>query len=79
VVLHLSLLLALGHREQRIKENIAVPAENRRRLNGERGDVPGWVMVTLMSALLVAGIYAVAGPALINMFTNAINKVGGLK
>ncbi|WP_291279053.1 hypothetical protein, partial [Galactobacter sp.] len=50
-----------------------------RRLRGSDGDVPGWVMVTLMSALLVAGIYAVAGPALINMFTNAINKVGGLE
>lgn len=49
------------------------------RLKGSGGDVPGWVMVTLMSALLVAGIYAVAGPALINMFTNAIDKVGGLR
>jgi hypothetical protein len=57
----------------------AEAAVGRQRLKGQRGDVPGWVMVTLMSALLVAGIYAVAGPALINMFTNAINKVGGLK
>lgn len=44
-----------------------------------RGDVPGWVMVTLMSALLVAGVYAVAGQALIDLFNNAITKVGGLK
>lgn len=45
----------------------------------ERGDVPGWVMVTLMSALLVAAVYAVAGPALIDLFDNAIGKVGGLR
>lgn len=44
----------------------------------ERGDVPGWVLVTLMSALLVAGIYAVAGPALVKMFNEAVGKVGGM-
>lgn len=45
----------------------------------EAGDVPGWVMVTLMSALLVAAVYAVAGPALVDMFDEAIGKVSGLK
>lgn len=45
----------------------------------EAGDVPGWVMVTLMSALLVAGIYVVAGEALVNLFNDAIGRVGGLK
>ena len=30
----------------------------------ERGDVPGWVMITLMSAVLVAALLALAGPAL---------------
>lgn len=43
----------------------------------ERGDVPGWVMVTLMTALLVVALLAIAGPALTNMFNDAINKVGG--
>ncbi|WP_041684520.1 hypothetical protein [Renibacterium salmoninarum] len=42
----------------------------------ERGDVPGWVMVTLMSALLVVGLLAIAGPALAKMFEDAIGKVG---
>lgn len=46
--------------------------------SSERGDVPGWVMVTLMSALLVAAVYAVAGEALVDMFNNAIKKVGGM-
>lgn len=44
----------------------------------ERGDVPGWVMVTLMSALLVAAVYAVAGDALVKMFNDAIKKVDGM-
>ena len=28
----------------------------------ERGDVPGWVMITMMSAVLVAAILAIAQP-----------------
>lgn len=41
----------------------------------ERGDVPGWVMITLMSAVLVAGLLALAGPALEGLFQSAINQV----
>ena len=44
----------------------------------DRGDVPGWVMVTLMSALMVAGLYAIAGPALINLFNDAVGTIGGM-
>jgi len=42
----------------------------------ERGDVPGWVMITLMSAVLVAALLAVAGPALEAMFNQAMDTVG---
>ncbi|CAN7417004.1 hypothetical protein LJR078_002716 [Arthrobacter sp. LjRoot78] len=42
----------------------------------ERGDVPGWVMITLMSAVLVAALLALAGPALEGLFNQAMNKVG---
>jgi hypothetical protein len=41
----------------------------------ERGDVPGWVMITLMSAALVAGLLALATPALAELFNNAMDKV----
>jgi hypothetical protein len=40
-----------------------------------RGDVPGWVLITLMSAVLVAGLLAVAGPALEKLFTEAMDQV----
>jgi hypothetical protein len=43
----------------------------------DRGDVPGWVMVTVMTAALVVAIATIATPALQNMFTTAINKVTG--
>ena len=44
--------------------------------NPERGDVPGWVMITLMSAVLVAALLALAGPALEAMFNQAMDTVG---
>ncbi|KRE80354.1 hypothetical protein [Arthrobacter sp. Soil763] len=44
--------------------------------NRERGDVPGWVMITLMSAVLVAALLALAGPALEGLFNQAMQKVG---
>ncbi|PQZ88645.1 hypothetical protein CQ018_16465 [Arthrobacter sp. MYb227] len=45
----------------------------------ERGDVPGWVMITLMSALLVAALIAIAGPRLQDLFNQAIDRVAGMK
>ena len=43
----------------------------------ERGDVPGWVLITLMTAGLVVAIWAVAGPALTTMFDDALKSVTG--
>lgn len=42
----------------------------------DRGDVPGWVLVTLMTAGLVLALWAVAGPALTDLFEQAIERVG---
>ncbi|WP_029144461.1 hypothetical protein [Microbacterium luticocti] len=44
----------------------------------DRGDVPGWVLITLMTAGLVVVIWALAGPALADLFQQAIAKVSGL-
>ncbi|MEJ5946192.1 hypothetical protein WDZ17_12910 [Pseudokineococcus basanitobsidens] len=41
----------------------------------DRGDVPGWVMVTLMTAGLVVALWAVAGPRLQQVFTTAMDRV----
>ena len=43
----------------------------------ERGDVPGWVLVTLMTAGLVVALWAVAGPTLTDVFLAAIATVTG--
>jgi hypothetical protein len=44
-------------------------------LADERGDVPGWVLITLMTAGLVLVLWGVAGPALTNVFEQAISRV----
>jgi hypothetical protein len=43
----------------------------------ERGDVPGWVLVTLMTAGLVLALWALAGPALTAVFSDSIARVTG--
>ncbi|HEY8790652.1 MAG TPA: hypothetical protein VIM10_16190 [Actinopolymorphaceae bacterium] len=39
----------------------------------ERGDVPGWVLVTLMTALLVGALYVIAGPRLAALLNQALS------
>jgi hypothetical protein len=48
-----------------------------RPLTDDRGDVPGWVLITLMTAGLVIIIWGLAGPALSNVFQQAIARVTG--
>ena len=46
-----------------------------KKLINDRGDVPGWVLITLMTAGLVVLMWTVAGPALQGVFQQAMNKV----
>lgn len=45
--------------------------------DGERGDVPGWVLITVMTAGLVTALWAIAGDQLTQMFVAALNAVRG--
>lgn len=48
------------------------------RADDDAGDVPGWVLITLMTAGLVVMIWALAGPALSTIFEQAIARVSGM-
>ncbi len=50
---------------------------NLSRSGDDRGDVPGWVLVTVMTAGLVVGLWAVAGPRLQQLFTQSLDAVLG--
>ena len=52
------------------------PARAGRR-RAERGDVPGWVLITLMTAGLVTALWIVAKGQLVDMFQSALSSVRG--
>lgn len=52
-------------------------ALGRRSIREERGDVPGWILIAVMSAGLVILIWALAGPLLTQVFQDAVNRVTG--
>jgi hypothetical protein len=54
-------------------------AADRVREDRERGDVPGWVMVTVMSAILVVAILGVFEPQITHAIGSAIDSVTGSK
>jgi hypothetical protein len=49
----------------------------RRAGDDERGDVPGWVLITVMTAGLVTALWLVAEPQLKSFFQSALNAVHG--
>lgn len=62
--------------------HLAGRAEQHRRMRAggprdERGDVPGWVLITLMTAGLVTVLWAVARDQLVSMFRSALSSVTG--
>jgi hypothetical protein len=49
----------------------------KRHQRNERGDVPGWVMICVMTAGIVAVLTAIATPMLSRMLQHALTSVGG--
>ncbi|WP_254185147.1 hypothetical protein [Nocardioides panacis] len=56
---------------------LPLTARVRSRARDERGDVPGWVLITVMTAGLVAALWAIAGPQLSQMLRDALASVRG--
>ena len=47
--------------------------------DGDRGDVPGWVLVTVMSAILVVAILGVFEPQIKDAISHALSSVTSSK
>lgn len=45
----------------------------------DRGDVPGWVLVVLMTAGLVTGIWTVAAPRLNTLLRNSLDSMNAIR
>jgi len=52
---------------------------NRFLLSKSRGDVPGWVLVVLMTTALVTGIWSIAAPKLTTILRNSLDAMGGIR
>ncbi|MSW02774.1 MAG: hypothetical protein F2830_01075 [Actinobacteria bacterium] len=49
------------------------------RLRDERGDVPGWVLVVLMTTGLVTAIWTIAAPRLTTILKNSLDAMNGIR
>ncbi len=45
------------------------------RLSDEKGDVPGWVLIVLMTSALVIAIWGVARDRLVSIVSSALDSV----
>jgi len=48
-------------------------------LSSERGDVPGWVLVVLMTTGLVTAIWTIAAPRLTSILRNSLDAMNGIR
>lgn len=49
------------------------------RLKDERGDVPGWVLVVLMTTGLVTAIWTIAAPRLTAILKDSLDSMNGIR
>jgi hypothetical protein len=57
--------------------HVVVGGLERRTADRERGDVPGWVLITLMTAGLVTILWSLAATQLTALFSKAMTSVTG--
>lgn len=48
-------------------------------IKDERGDVPGWVLVVLMTTGLVTAIWTIAAPRLSAILKNSLDAMNGIR
>jgi hypothetical protein len=50
-----------------------------RALSDNRGDVPGWVLVVLMTTGLVTALWTIAAPRLTAILKNSLDAMNGIR
>ena len=62
-----------------IRSGIAVKERLQTLIKDEQGDVPGWVLVVLMTTGLVTAIWAIAKPNLTSILNNSLNSMNNVR
>jgi formate hydrogenlyase subunit 3/multisubunit Na+/H+ antiporter MnhD subunit len=70
-------VIAMFTASMTVAANTCVGRIERRMGERERGDVPGWVLITLMTAGLVTILWTLAGTQLATLFNRAMSSVSG--
>ncbi len=65
--------------ERVTKKLITVVLRTREELDSDRGDVPGWVLVVLMTTGLVTAIWTIAAPRLTAILRNSLDSMNGIR
>jgi|LauGreSuBDMM15SN_2_FD.fasta_scaffold659479_2 hypothetical protein len=67
--------------EERIASPLNVLKEKKfvKMMKDERGDVPGWVLVVLMTTGLVTAIWTIAAPRLSAILKNSLDAMNGIR
>jgi hypothetical protein len=78
-----SMIISTRRRSLRLSTKIEILREEYRdRLSrlvlDERGDVPGWVLVVLMTTGLVTGIWAVAAPRIESLLRGSLDAMNNV-
>lgn len=66
--------IAAGRRINRLRDFDLVT-----KVKDERGDVPGWVLVVLMTTGLVTAIWTIAAPRLTTILKNSLDAMNGIR
>jgi hypothetical protein len=81
-LLSLKLSMKVQERFQDFYNSVQKNAQFRRliqTLSSERGDVPGWVLVVLMTTGLVTAIWTIAAPRLTSILKNSLDSMNGIR
>ena len=61
-----------------IKAGLNLKAKVNHLIRDEKGDVPGWVLVVLMTTGLVTAIWTIAAPKLTSILRNSLDAMNGV-
>ena len=67
--------------QERIANSLKAVTEKKfvKTMKDERGDVPGWVLVVLMTTGLVTAIWTIAAPRLSAILKNSLDAMNGIR
>lgn len=70
----ISMTFRISHRLEVISQSRVYKA-----ISDQRGDVPGWVLVVLMTTGLVTAIWTIAAPRLTAILKNSLDAMNGIR